>query len=77
MKVELYLCHYCGNLYQWAIRHAALEANLELTIAAKSISLFEKLKRSRHMINMLLYENGEILTLVSITVTLGKLLLRR
>ena len=30
-------------------------------------------RRSRHIMNMLLYKYGEILTLVSITVTLGKL----
>ena len=38
-----------------------------------AISLFEMSEWSRHIINMLLYEYGELLTSVSITVELVKL----
>ena len=66
-------------MYQSAIRLAELEGTLELKISA--VSLFEMsfilLEWSRHIINMLLYEYGKILTLVSIAVTLGKLVSRQ
>ena len=53
------------------LRHTELKDNSELVIAA--ISLFQMSQWSRHIINMLLYKDGEILPLVSITVTLCKL----
>ena len=49
------------------------EANLELITTANSLVKISSimLEWSRCIINMLLYENGEILTLVSIGVTLA------
>ena len=49
------------------------EANLELITTANLLVRISSimLEWSRRIINMLLYENGEILTLVSIGVTLA------